>query len=257
MVDVQQASLGPFEKDVVPRLDAPVEDGRGAAQVFLQLAGIDAVLLDDGLLGKGGFAEELFQEEVLLGKNLLELAGEGLGLDQVDKTNAAPADLVFVGRADATPGGADLAVAGTLLPGDVDRLVVGHDDVDVAVDHQLAVLLEVAFLLQVGDLLEKDLRVENHAVANDAALALMEDARRNQVQDGFFVADHQGVAGIVAALEAYHIIGVLGVDVNNLAFALIAPLGAHNYHVGHMQILLIGFTVQNRRRESPNREAVV
>ena len=48
----------------------------------------------------------------------------------------------------------------------------------------------------------------------------------NQRQDGLAAADHQRVAGVVAALEARDRGGALGQQVDDLALAFIAPLGA-------------------------------
>jgi hypothetical protein len=45
--------------------------------------------------------------------------------------------------------------------------------------------------------------------------------------------DDQRVAGIVAALEAHHHIGALGQPVDDLAFALVAPLRPDDNYVGH------------------------
>jgi hypothetical protein len=46
------------------------------------------------------------------------------------------------------------------------------------------------------------------------------------MQHGLLAADDQRVAGIVAALEAHHALGMIGQPVDDLAFALVAPLGA-------------------------------
>ena len=48
-------------------------------------------------------------------------------------------------------------------------------------------------------------------------------------------ADHQRVAGVVAALEAHDDVGALGQPVDDLAFALVAPLGADHHHVRHLE----------------------
>ena len=68
--------------------------------------------------------------------------------------------------------------------------------------------------------------IQHHAVADDTALAGVEHTRRHQMQHKFFVADFNGVAGIVAALRAHHPRGAFGQNVNDFAFAFIAPLGA-------------------------------
>jgi hypothetical protein len=41
------------------------------------------------------------------------------------------------------------------------------------------------------------------------------------------------MAGVVAALEANHVIGRTGEKVDNFAFSFVTPLGADNYHTGH------------------------
>jgi len=61
----------------------------------------------------------------------------------------------------------------------------------------------------------------------------MEDARRDQVQDGLLSLDHEGVPGIVAALKADNRVGVFGVEIDDLPLAFIAPLGSDHNDVGH------------------------
>ena len=46
------------------------------------------------------------------------------------------------------------------------------------------------------------------------------------MQDGLVALDDQRVAGVVAALKTDDEIGEFGEDVDDLAFAFIAPLGA-------------------------------
>jgi hypothetical protein len=43
------------------------------------------------------------------------------------------------------------------------------------------------------------------------------------------------VAGVVAALEAHDNVGALRQPVDDLAFALVAPLGADHHHVRHLE----------------------
>ncbi len=47
------------------------------------------------------------------------------------------------------------------------------------------------------------------------------------------VADHQRVAGVMAALEAHDDIGAAGQPVHHLSLALVAPLGADHRDIGH------------------------
>ena len=54
------------------------------------------------------------------------------------------------------------------------------------------------------------------------------------MQNRLFRSHHKGVTGIVTALKANHLIGVFGVNVDNLSFSLISPLGANNHNISHL-----------------------
>ena len=82
------------------------------------------------------------------------------------------------------------------------------------------------------DLGQQRLGVDHHAVADDAELAAHQ-ARGQQRQLVGLVADHQRMAGVVAALEAHHDVGAAGEPVHHLALALVAPLGADHGDIGH------------------------
>src|SRR5262249_62076078 len=58
-----------------------------------------------------------------------------------------------------------------------------------------------------------------------------QDPRRNQMQHGLLAADHERVPGVVPALEAHHALRMVGEPVDDLALALVAPLGAYDYDV--------------------------
>src|SRR5262249_4323086 len=61
--------------------------------------------------------------------------------------------------------------------------------------------------------------------------ALSQDPGGDEMQDRLLAADHQRVAGVVPALEAHHTLGVVGEPVDDLALALVAPLGADDDYV--------------------------
>ena len=79
------------------------------------------------------------------------------------------------------------------------------------------------------DLLVQHARVDHHAVADRADLARVEDPRRDQVELEHLVVADDRVAGVVAALEADHEVGLLGEQVGDLPLALVAPLGADDH----------------------------
>ncbi len=76
------------------------------------------------------------------------------------------------------------------------------------------------------------LGIDHHAVADDAQLAAHQPARQQRQLVGL-VAHHQRVAGVVAALEPHDDVGAARQPVDDLALALVAPLGADHRDVGH------------------------
>ena len=84
-----------------------------------------------------------------------------------------------------------------------------------------------------GELLDQHLRVDDDAVADDAALAGVEDPGRDEVELPLVAVAHDRVAGVVAALEAHDRVGPLGEQVGDLALALVAPLGADDHDSRH------------------------
>jgi hypothetical protein len=53
----------------------------------------------------------------------------------------------------------------------------------------------------------------------------MKNSRRNQVEDKFFLAYDDGVAGVVSALIADNDITLFAEKIGDFAFSFIAPLG--------------------------------
>ena len=90
-----------------------------------------------------------------------------------------------------------------------------------------------ALRLQALDLVHQMPRIEHHAVADDAELARPHHAGRQQRQLVGDAVDDERMAGIVAALEAHDDVGALRKPVDDLALALVAPLGADHDHVCH------------------------
>ena len=87
--------------------------------------------------------------------------------------------------------------------------------------------------LEAVQLLDQHLRVEHDAGAQHAQGARPENAARHQPQLVGLVAEHERVAGVVASLVAGDDVGPLGEQVDDLALALVAPLGADDHRAGH------------------------
>lgn len=113
-----------------------------------------------------------------------------------------------------------------LVEGDV----IGQDQRTGRTDAQ-ALAHRHALLFQLGDFAQQRIRRQHHAIADQALHAFAQDARWNQVQDGFLAIDHQGVASVVTTLVANYGSRLLGEQVDDLALALITPLGAQDYDI--------------------------
>ncbi len=81
--------------------------------------------------------------------------------------------------------------------------------------------------------MEKDSEVDNDAVGDDWGNARGQDARWQQVKRVLFVADDDGVARVVSAVELDYVVDVLGEQVGCFALALIAPLCTNNHYCRH------------------------
>src|SRR6266568_4095312 len=84
-------------------------------------------------------------------------------------------------------------------------------------------------LAQGSRLFQKREGIEHHSIADDAAAAGAQHATRNQLQNKLLAVDDDSVAGIVSTGIAGYDGEVLRQYVDDLAFALIAPLGANDH----------------------------
>ncbi len=159
---------------------------------------------------------------------------------QVGDADAATRHLVFIGRADATAGGADRLAAGGAFARLVQGDVVRHDQRRGRGDLQARTHFHAGGF-ELGDFLLQGRRRDHHAVADQAQRVFTQDARRDQVQHGLLAIDDKGVAGIVAALETHYGTDFLGKQIDDLALAFIAPLGTKHYdrltHDGLLELL--------------------
>ena len=83
------------------------------------------------------------------------------------------------------------------------------------------------------DLLDQRRGIDDDAVADDGFHAVAQDAAGNQLENELLLADKNRVPGIVAALIARDDVEMLGKQVDNFAFAFIAPLSAKHNQITH------------------------
>jgi hypothetical protein len=87
-----------------------------------------------------------------------------------------------------------------------------------------------ALRLDLLDLTDQMPGIDHHAIADDRGLAL-HHARGQQRQLVDLAVHHQRMAGVVPALEPHDHVGPVRQPVDDLALALVAPLGADHRDV--------------------------
>ena len=158
-------------------------------------------------------------------EDLAELGGEALAMEQVGDPQRAPRHFVLVGGADAAPGRADGIRALGFLARPVERHVRGENE-GTGRAHAQPLEHRHALVDQHLRLFEKRLEREHDAVADQALHVRVQDAGRDEREDGFLAADDQRMPGVVAALKARDRMRPVGEQIDDLALALIAPLQA-------------------------------
>ncbi len=208
MVDVEQRALRALEQDALARAALAVEQIPGHVHVG-QDFGRDLGELGHQLgLGELRLAETAAQR-VVVHEDAVDLGTQRVEVLQILHADGAPAHLVLVGRADAAPGRADLARARRSFAHDVELAVQRQDQGGVLGNAQVVRADRHALALQPLDLAAQRPRIDDDAVADDGELARADHAGGQQRQLVGLAADHQGVAGVVAALEAHHDVGAL------------------------------------------------
>src|SRR3546814_8726820 len=100
-------------------------------------------------------------------------------MSKIANADRAAPDLVLIGRADAAPGGADLARARRGLAQRVEVAVKGQDQRAIVGDGEILGIDRHALTAQLGDLVAQRPRVEDDTVADDRQRP-GDDARRSE-----------------------------------------------------------------------------
>src|SRR6185295_16071687 len=155
-----------------------------------------------------------------------------LGIQKIRHAQAHAPGLVGVGRSDAAAGRADAAALGAALAELLQRAVIGQDDVRREGDEEPPVHVD-PLLDQRVPLLAERVAVDDDAVSDVAEGVGTEDPGRDQVEHERAIPHHDGVAGVRSALVAGHDVGLLAQEIDDLALALVTPLGADHDTARH------------------------
>src|SRR5262245_51364 len=106
-------------------------------------------------------------------------------------------------------------------------------------DQQIPVIDFDGLSVQPVDFFEQCVWINDHAVTDDADFARMSDSRGNQMQNEFLIdpvsPNNDGMACIMSALITGDDVEMRSDQVNDLAFAFIAPLCADDCEVHGFQ----------------------
>ena len=234
-VDVEHRRLGAFEKYRLLRVEVLVKELDRVGHVGHKRLDHRRIELDH-LLG----VERLGAKRRERAIRLCDLCADEIkevGLQDVADAHTVTTDLSSVGGTDSATGSANLVALGARgLLGLVDSAVPLHDHVRALGDMEAALELKTP-AFDLFKLFHEVKRVHYDAVADHAVLAVMQDTRGNEVENVFLVSDDYGVARVRAALEADYDIRLFRQEVDNLALAFIAPLGANEYSIHNWLIL--------------------
>ncbi len=158
-------------------------------------------------------------------RRVFDVLAQQRQVEQVGHAQAAAGYLVFIRWPDAARGGADLYAPGCGFRGQFDHAVVRQDHLRAVADEQLAVHFHARAAQRVH-FLEEGEWINDDAVADHGRAVLAQDAARHQLQDELLARDGDRVPGVVAARIARHHREAVRQNVDDLALAFVAPLGA-------------------------------
>ena len=171
----------------------------------------------------GHFAAERLDH----GRPLLEREGSLLRkpvqVPEIARADAGAPHLVLVGRSDPLLGRPDVLPH---LPELVHEDVIRKDHVRAVAHHEPLFDPGAAASRELVDLSQQHGQVDDDALGQNALRAIAQNSARQEPNDDLFVADHERVACVGTTGEPDDHVRELGVDVDDLSFAFIAPLGA-------------------------------
>ena len=219
-----------LHQHALPVDDCPVDDQRRVREVRSQPLRVALVARRELLELDRRLAVHALEPKVLLGERDLDLLAKDLRLEEILKADPEPVRLVRICRPDAAAGGADLELAEATLARAVDRQMPRHDHVRVPGEPDE--LGRDPARLELLELLDEDAGVDDAARADHALLA-PQDPRGHVARLVRLAVDDDRVPGVRPAVVAANQIRVAGKQIDDLALALVAPLGADDDGTGH------------------------
>jgi hypothetical protein len=221
VVDVEQCALRAFQEHALAARERVPDQSAGVGE-----EGYDALSQRERFLrhlfGVGEIGGAL-EARHGAGAHPLDAQGQGLRIHEIAGAHAGARRLVLVGRADAAARRAHRFRAVLALA--LGEPVVGQDEMRVRrqIEPPLGAHAQGREVVQ---LLHQGRGIDHDAVADHAALAFAQDARGHEVEHDGAPIVHHAVPGVGASLIAHDPVVLAGQKIDDLALALVAPLGA-------------------------------
>ena len=136
--------------------------------------------------------------------NFFQLFSKQFSIEQVAYSQTATRDLVFIRRSNTTASCTNSFITARFFTGNIKGTMEGKDQRTRFRDQQ-TFLNRNSTIFQHVDLFHQGVRCKHHTVANNAFHIIAQDTRWDQMKNGFFTVDNQGMTSIVAALIANYI----------------------------------------------------
>src|SRR6266540_1433145 len=102
MIHIEKGSLCSLKQYVSSSFDIFIEHECRVCTIFPEHLRIAVILVENFFKGKRFFLQEFFEKKVLLLKTFFQSTCKELPIEKIHKPDTASADLVLIGRADAT-----------------------------------------------------------------------------------------------------------------------------------------------------------
>ena len=223
-----------FKQHALAGLQGLVDQERRVGRVRLESLRVDRDLVADRVRIERSLVAAAQDLAVADCEGRSDLLLQDAEVEEVLDADTDARRLVCVSRANAATRRADLQRTEADLVLRVEQAVPGHDHVRIHRDAQTS--RRAPTRLERVELSTEHLGINYNAVAEDANLVGLEDAAGQQMELEGLIAMHDRVARIVATLVARHDLESLSEQVDDLAFALIAPLGSNNHCSAHLRL---------------------
>jgi hypothetical protein len=157
---------------------------------------------------------------------------DAVAREHITDPHAAACRLVFVTGTNDAPGGSKPGAALAFLAHQIQRAMVREQDVGAIGHHQVRPDIDPERLHLSHFRLERH-GVDHEAGSENAQHSFVQDPGWNQVQDQLPLIANDGVAGVVAAVEASHDLEGRGDQVDDLPLAFVTPLAANDCNIRH------------------------